>query len=187
MNQQHRLPWRRGTSTPVSAGVVGLVATGSAAAHVVAAVSGPAGVMAWWMAAMGAACLSCIAPMAGFPVRRLRPCARQAAPRAASHLLAMSAVMILIHMVLLLGPAGMGSGSGLGSGGGHHGSVHSSAGRGTTSSDHQTSMLTLIGVEFLCLIAASAALRMARTPASPRTSAPPRTTAPPLTPPSPRN
>ncbi|WP_024819387.1 hypothetical protein [Arthrobacter sp. 31Y] len=168
MNQQHRLPWRRGSSTPFSAGVVGLAATGSAAAHVVAAVSGPAGVMAWWMAAMGAACLSCIAPMAGFSLRRLRPCARQAPPRAAAHLLAMSAVMILVHLVLLLGSGG------LGSGGGHHGSVHSSAGRGTTSSDHQSSMLMLIGVELLCLVAASAALRMARTPAPPVTPAPPR-------------
>ncbi|MET4540136.1 hypothetical protein ABIE37_001917 [Arthrobacter bambusae] len=173
MNQQHRLPWRRGTSTSASAGVVGLAATGSAGpvsaglvslaaagsavAHVVAAVSGPVGVMAWWMAAMGAACLSCVAPMAGFPVRRLRPCARQAALRAAGHLLVMSAVMILIHLVLLLGPGG------LGSGGGHHGSVHSS-----TTPDHQSAMLTLIGVELLCLMAASAALRMARTPAPPR-------------------
>jgi len=168
MNQQPRLPWRLGTSTPVTAGVVGLglvsaglvslAAAGSAAAHVVAAVSGPAGVMAWWMAAMGAACLSCAAPLVGFPARRLRLRARQAAPRAAGHLLAMSAAMILIHLVLLLGP-----GSLSGTAGGHHGFVH-----GSTMPDHQTSMLTLIGVELLCLIAASAALRMARAQTPPR-------------------
>ncbi|UKA50509.1 hypothetical protein LFT48_02900 [Arthrobacter sp. FW305-123] len=152
MNQQFRLLRRSSTSTPVTAGVVSVAAAGSAAAHVVAAVSGPAGVMAWWMAAMGAACLSCVAPMMGFPARRLRPCARQAAPRAAGHLLAMSAAMILIHLVLLLGPGGLS-----GTAGGHHGIVHS-----TTTWDHQVAMLTLIGVELLCLMAASAALRVTR-------------------------
>ncbi|ABM09447.1 hypothetical protein J3A64_003101 [Pseudarthrobacter sp. PvP004] len=145
MNQQSRLPRRRGTTTPVSAGLVGVAAAGSAVAHVVAAASGPAGVMAWWMAAMGAACLSCAAPMAGFPARTF--CAGQAATRAAGHLLAMSAAMILIHLVLLLGP-----------GSGHHGHV-----QGASTPDHQPAMLILIGVELLCLMAASAALRMTRT------------------------
>ncbi|MGO4146835.1 hypothetical protein AB4Y77_17285 [Paenarthrobacter sp. YAF11_1] len=153
MNQQFRLPWRHGTSAPVSAGVVGVAAVGSAAAHVVAAASGPAGVMAWWMAAMGAACLTCAAPMAGPLARRKRLCARQSAPRAAGHLLAMSAVMILIHLVLLLGP-----GTVFGPGSGHHGYAH-----GASTPDHQPAMLALIGVELLCLMAASAALRMTRT------------------------
>ncbi|MBT2584935.1 hypothetical protein [Arthrobacter sp. ISL-95] len=158
MNQQPRLPWRYGTSTPasmgfVSVGLVSMAAAGSAVAHVVAAVSGPVGVMAWWMLAMGAACLSCVAPMAGFPARRLRPCARQAAPRAAGHLLAMSAAMILIHLGLFLGPPANG----------HHGLVHSS-----TTPDHQWAMLAIIGIELLCLMAASAALRMARAQTPPR-------------------
>ncbi|MET3370221.1 hypothetical protein [Arthrobacter sp. M2012083] len=55
--------------------------------------------------------------------------------------------MILIHLVLLLGL-----------GGGHHGDN-----RGASAAGHQTAMLVLIGVELLCLLAASAALRIART------------------------
>ncbi|MGF4044815.1 hypothetical protein [Paenarthrobacter nitroguajacolicus] len=55
--------------------------------------------------------------------------------------------MILIHLVLLLGP-----------GGGHH-----DGNRGASVAGHQTAMLDLIGVELLCLVAASAALRIART------------------------
>ncbi|MCT9870589.1 hypothetical protein [Paenarthrobacter aurescens] len=151
MNQQSRLPWRRGITMPVPAGLVGVSAAGSAAAHLVAAGIGPAGVMAWWMAAMGAACLTCAAPMVGFPSRRLRLCARRGTPRAAGHLLAMSAAMILIHLVILLGP-----------GGGHHGLAHD-----PSAPDHQPAMLTLIGVELLCLMAASAALRMTRTSTPP--------------------
>ncbi|WP_420180014.1 hypothetical protein [Paenarthrobacter sp. TA1.8] len=148
MNQQYRLPWRRGTTVPLPAGLVGVAAAGSALAHVAAAASGPAGVMAWWMAAMGAACLTCVAPMACSLIRRrARHCVQQAAPRAAGHLLAMSAVMILIHLVLLLGP-----------GNGHH-----RDNRGASVAGHQTAMLDLIGVELLCLMAASAALRVART------------------------
>ena len=174
MNQQSRLPRRRGTSTPVSTGLVsvGLVggaAAGSAVAHVTAALSGPAGVMAWWMVAMGAACLSCVAPMTGFPARRLRLSGRQAAPRAAGHLLAMSAVMILIHLVLLLG--GLPGVDGLLGSGGHHGAVPGSVEHAATTPDHQSAMLTLIGVELLCLAAASAALRIART--ATRTTTPP--------------
>lgn len=157
MNQQFRLPWRRGISTPVSTGLVGVclvsvAAVGSAAAHVAAAASGPAGAMAWWMAAMGAACLTCAAPMLGFPTRRPVFCAMRGAPRAAGHLLVMSAAMILIHLVLLVGP-----GSLLGTAGGHHGYAHVAS-----TPDHQTAMLALIGVELLCLMAASAALRMTR-------------------------
>ncbi|MFK0040242.1 hypothetical protein ACIQTW_10410 [Paenarthrobacter sp. NPDC090517] len=148
MNQQSRLPGRLGKTMPIPAGLVGVAAAGSAIAHVTAAAGTPAGVMAWWMAAMGAACLTCTAPMACSLIgRRFRLCARQAAPRAASHLLAMSAAMILIHLVLLLGP-----------GGGHHGYT-----RRASVAGHQAAMLTLIGVELLCLLAASAALRIART------------------------
>jgi len=146
MTQQSRLPWRLGKTMPIPAGLVGVGAAGSAVAHVVAAASSPAGFMTWWMAAMGAACLTCAAPMAYSP-NRPRIYARQAVPRAAGHLLAMSAVMVLIHLVLLLGP-----------GGGHHGYT-----QGASVADHQAAMLTLIGVELLCLVAASAALRIART------------------------
>ncbi len=59
--------------------------------------------------------------------------------------------MILIHLVLLLGT---GAGS-------HHVKVQDAS-----VPDHQPAMLTLIGVELLCLMAASAALRMTR-PATP--------------------
>ncbi|MGF6835037.1 hypothetical protein QF015_003228 [Paenarthrobacter sp. TE4293] len=59
--------------------------------------------------------------------------------------------MILIHLVILLGP-----------GGAHHVLV-----REPSAPDHQSAMLTLIGVELLCLMAASAALRMTRTSTPP--------------------
>lgn len=136
----------------VPAGIVGTASVGSATAHVVAAASGPAGVMAWWMAAMGAACLACAAPMVGG-----RFCARptagrvagRAAGRSAGHLLAMSAAMILIHLVLLVAPGTVG----------HHGKFQATAGH---LSSHDGAMLTLIAVELLCLMAASAALRLTR-------------------------
>ena len=122
----------------VPARIVGTAAAGSAAAHVAAAASGPAGVMAWWMAAMGAACLACAAPMVG---------GRHCAGRAAGHLLAMSAAMILIHLVLLLAPDPVG----------HHGN-----GGPASWPSHEQAILTLIAVELLCLMSASAALRLTR-------------------------
>jgi hypothetical protein len=94
--------------------------------------------MAWWMAAMGAACLACAAPMVG---------GRLCAGRAAGHLLAMSAAMILIHLVLLVAPGAAG----------HHGNDGPASLPG-----HEQAMLTLIAVELLCLMGASAALRLTR-------------------------
>jgi hypothetical protein len=144
MDQQitlRREPLRHGL---IPVGLVCVGAAGSATAHLVAAASGPSGAMAWWMAAMGIACLACAAP-----VRAGWICSG----RAAAHLLAMSAAMILIHLVLLVGP---GAGS-------HHGAATGppQSGRDTyESGGHDATMLALIGVELLCLVAASAALRL---------------------------
>ncbi|WP_120523091.1 hypothetical protein [Arthrobacter celericrescens] len=121
----------------IPAGIVGTSVTAGAAAHVAAALTGPAGAMAWWMAAMGAACLACASPLA-LPAR--------CAGRAAAHLLAMSAVMILIHLVLLV-PSGAG---------GHHGTAAAAA------PGHAGSMLAVIAVELACLMGASVALRLHR-------------------------
>lgn len=138
MDQRNRPRLVRFPSALVPTGIVSTAAAGSATAHVVAAASGPAGMMAWWMAAMGAACLACAAPVMG---------GRICAGRAAGHLLAMSAGMILIHLVLLVAP---GAAS-------HHGN-----GGPASSPGHERAMLTLIAVELLCLMSASAALRLAR-------------------------
>lgn len=149
-------PWR---AAPLQAGILVIAATGSAVAHMVAAASSPEAMMAWWMAAMGVACLACAVPM----MRAHHPgtsctgqATGQATGRAAAHLLAMTASMILIHVVLLLGT---GAGS-------HHGTAASASSTG-----HQQAMLSLIGAELLCLMAASVVLRLARrTP--PRTRGP---------------
>ncbi|MFE4194290.1 hypothetical protein ACFRJ9_00340 [Paenarthrobacter sp. NPDC056912] len=157
MDQQPRPPWRSFPVAPVPAGLVGTAAAGSATAHVLAAVTGPVGVMAWWMGAMGIACLACIAPL-----MRGRLCGRRAghdgharmpAQRAAGHLAAMSAVMILVHMVLLVTPGLLVTHGA----GGHHGGTESAS-----SPAHDVTMLTLIAVELVCLMGASAALRLAR-------------------------
>lgn len=149
MDQQTSL--RSGRFTPVPAGIVGTAAAGSATAHVVAAATGPAGMMAWWMAAMGIACLACALPLV-----RGRFCdrnvgnagsARNDAHRSAGHLMAMTAVMILFHLVLLVAPWA----------GAHHGGAS-----GASPSAHGTTMMALIAVELICLIGASAALRLAR-------------------------
>ncbi|MFJ4171797.1 hypothetical protein ACIPY3_20010 [Paenarthrobacter sp. NPDC089714] len=135
------------------AGIVGTAAAGSAAAHVVAAALGPAGAMAWWMAGMGIACLACLGPMlpgrlwAGRAGRTVPLPADQAAGRAAGHLLVMGAAMVLVHLVLLVAPGA----------GGHHGRADTAL-----PSAHGVTMLALIAVELLCLIGASAALRLAR-------------------------
>lgn len=123
----------------IPAGLVGFSVASGAVAHVAAALTGPAGVMGWLMAAMGAACLGCAAPMAG---------RGRCAARAAGHLLAMSAAMILIHLVLL---ATSGAAS-------HHGGAHSSAG----TPGHAGAMLVLIAVELACLMGAAVALRLSR-------------------------
>jgi len=84
--------------------------------------------------------------------------AANAAGRAAGHLLVMSAVMVLIHLVLMLG-----------SGAGPHHSAADAAGTAVQhgrfpgqAMTHDGVMLPLIAVEMLCLMAASAALRLAR-------------------------
>ncbi|MFE5837989.1 hypothetical protein [Arthrobacter sp. NPDC056493] len=138
MDQRTRSPLAPFPGALIPAGIVGTAAAGSAAAHVLAAASGAAGAMAWWMAAMGAACLACAAPLVG---------GRLCAGRAAGHLLAMSAAMILIHLVLMVAPGAAG----------HHGN-----GGPASSPGHERAMLTLIAVELLCLMSASAALRLTR-------------------------
>lgn len=126
----------------IPAGLVGVSVVSGAAAHAAAAlpafVSGAAGAMAWWMAAMGAACLVCVVPIPG---------KRHCVGRAAGHLLVMSAAMILIHVVLLTASGG----------GGHHGAVGAAT---SHAGDHADSMLAVIAVELACLLAASAALRL---------------------------
>lgn len=124
----------------IAAWLVGVAVVGGAAAHVVAALAGPPGAMAWWMAAMGLVCLSCLLPLS-------RP--SRDAGHAAGHLMAMSAGMILIHATLLLMP-------GLGA---HHG-----AAAGPDHASHAVPMLLLIGAELLCVMSASVALRMNRSP-----------------------
>ena len=149
--QARRLPVRL-PAARVQAGIVGTAIAASATVHAVAAATGPAGAMAWWMAAMGAICLACAAPMV---------VGRRCAGRAAGHLLTMSAAMILIHLVLLTAP---GAGS-------HH--VPTKGAGAAAFATHDGTMLALIGVELLCLMAASAALRLTRGRASanPRTAA----------------
>jgi hypothetical protein len=131
-----RLPAAR-----VPAGIVCTAVAASGTAHAVAAATGPPGAMAWWMAAMTAICLACAAPMA---------VGRRCAGRAAGHLLTMSAAMILIHLVLLTAP---GAGT-------HHGPAKGAA--AAAFATHDGAMLALMGVELLCLMAASAALRLSR-------------------------
>ncbi len=123
----------------IPAGIVGASVGAGAAAHVAAALATPAGAMTWLMAAMGVACLACASPMAARPL---------CAGRAAGHLLAMSAAMILIHLVLLAS-----SGAG-----GHHGA----GGAASALPGHSGSMLVLIAVELACMAGASAALRLHR-------------------------
>jgi hypothetical protein len=158
-----RTSLRTGRPKPVpaglvgTAGLVGAAAAGSATAHMVAAATGPAGTMAWWMAAMGIACLACAMPLVRGRLGGRNVghdgnagSARNDAHRAAGHLVAMSAVMILIHLVLLVAP-GVGN---------HHGRVDAAF----TPSVHGATMLALIAIELLCLMGASAALRLARRP-----------------------
>jgi hypothetical protein len=151
-----RTSLRTGRPKPVPAGLIGTAAAGSATAHMVAAATGPAGTMAWWMAAMGIACLACAMPLVRGRLGGRNVghdgnagSARNDAHRAAGHLVAMSAVMILIHLVLLVAP-GVGN---------HHGRVEAAS-----PSVHGATMLALIAIELLCLMGASAALRLARRP-----------------------
>lgn len=156
MDQRTNLQTGRFRRSRFPAGIVGIAAAGSAVAHVVAAASGPAGVMAWGMAAMGAACLACAAPMVAgrFCAARLGQAAGWAAGRAAGHLLVMSAAMILVHLALLVAPGT----------GGHriHVDASGTAGPHGQFGSHEGAMLALIAVELLCLMAASAALRLSR-------------------------
>ncbi|MFJ5955946.1 hypothetical protein ACIQC5_08295 [Paenarthrobacter sp. NPDC092416] len=176
MDQRKRLPAALAPRGIVPAGIVSTAAAGSAGAHVVAAVSGPAGAMALWMAAMGVACLACVAPLVSgrfcvgtSQARNARWAANtsragsarraRSTSRASGHLLAMSAAMILIHLILLVAPGAAG----------HQGSAShpGNAGQGgmaeaAFSSGHAPTMLALIGIELLCLVGASAALRLSR-------------------------
>ncbi|MEV7604015.1 hypothetical protein AB0N65_01065 [Paenarthrobacter sp. NPDC089322] len=149
-------PWRlravADAGPAIPAVMVGAAAAGSTAAHLAAAMTGP-GAMAWLMAVMGAACLACAVPMAA---------GRWCAGRAAGHLLAMSAAMILVHLTLLLGPA-----AGNHTLESHHdfvgaGAAGSPGASTAASTGHDSAMLALIAVELLCLMAASAALRLSR-------------------------
>lgn len=141
----HTLVQRRAQPSAMGwmqSGLVITAVTVSAGAHAVAAAAGPAGPMSWWMAAMAVLCLACAAPM------RL---GRRCTSRAAEHLLAMGAAMILIHLAVLAAPTT----------GSHHGAAH---GGGTS---HGVAMLALLGVELLCLILASVALRLGQISPSP--------------------
>ncbi|WP_458115685.1 hypothetical protein [Arthrobacter sp. D2-10] len=134
----HPLTQLRPFSPPTSHLQAALVITAVAVSvitHAAAAALGPAGAMAWWMAAMAVACLACAAPMVGRP---------RCTSRAAEHLLGMGIAMILIHLALFAMP---GAGT-------HHGTEH---GAGTS---HGAAMLALLGVELVCLMLASAALRL---------------------------
>ena len=132
---------RRPTRPALPACLVGGAAMGSALGHAFAALFGPAGAMAWLMAAMGLACLACF--------RSLAP-GRFCVRKAAGHLMAMSAAMVLAHVVLLNGfPAGPSH---------LHGVPVSGSAAG-----HAEAMLSVMGIEILCLAAASAALRLTRT------------------------
>lgn len=143
----HPLTQLRPFSPPASKLQAALAVTAiatSTATHGVAA-SVAAGAMAWWMAAMAVACLACAAPMVG---------RRRCTSRAAEHLLGMGIAMILIHLALFAMP---GAGT-------HHGTEH---GAGTS---HGAAMLATLGVELVCLVLASAALRLGeRRPRRPHT------------------
>ena len=131
--------------------VVWVAAIASSVAHGVAAALGPGGAMDWWMAAMGAACLTCAGPLIldrRSISSRHSISIKHSAGRAAGHLWAMTAAMILIHLALLLF-AGTGS---------HHGG----GSNGAPAVGHGAAMLGLIAVELLCLLGASVALRLAR-------------------------
>ncbi|MDP5226418.1 MULTISPECIES: hypothetical protein [Arthrobacter] len=129
--------------------LVGSAVTTGVVAHAVAAFSEPAGWMAWWMGAMAVLCLACALPMA-LPVAGKRRCAG----RAAGHVMAMSAVMVLVHAAVVLLPgAGM----------------HHAGSSGPPHAAHVAPMLLLIAVELLCMMSASAALRLNRpVPNTPR-------------------
>jgi hypothetical protein len=102
---------------------------------------------------MGAACLACAAPMVtGRGSASPRLVGRRCIGRAAGHLLIMSTAMILIHLVLL---TAMGAGT-------HHHQGPATVTGPFAFTSHDGAMLALIGVELLCLVAASAALRMTR-------------------------
>ncbi|WP_377486654.1 hypothetical protein [Paenarthrobacter aurescens] len=101
------------------------------------------------MTGMTILCLSCAAPLlsrsqantvASWCVFQTR--------KAAGHLLVMSGVMILVHLVILTSPESAG----------HHGAPNA----GGVVEDHHVAMLALMAVELLCLVAAAVALRLCR-------------------------
>ncbi|MFC9336354.1 hypothetical protein [Arthrobacter sp. NPDC057009] len=139
-------PHAPGRSVPLPAArlsscIVATAVAVSAGAHSVAAAAGPAGAMGWWMAAMAAVCLTCGAPLV---------VGRRCAGKAAGHLLATTGAMVLIHVVLLTVP----------NSGAHHVTV--AAAGAAVSMAHAPAMLAVMGVELLCMMAASAVLRLSR-------------------------
>ena len=131
-----------------------LAALAAASSGASAASDGAAGAMAWGMAAMGVVCVACAVPAAARP---------RCAAKAAGHLMAMSAVMILVHLatltILAQPSAGAGAHHGVGVAS-HAGADHSGYAGAAGHVGHASTMLGLMGVEFACLMASSLALRM---------------------------
>jgi hypothetical protein len=100
---------------------------------------------------MAAGCLSCAAPLViGRRCAAPPLVGQRSAGKAAGHLLAMSSLMILIHLVVLTLPGHDA----------HHGTATPSGAE--VLKTHNMATLALMGVELLCLMAASAALRLSR-------------------------
>lgn len=141
---------------PAAAAVLMAAVAVGTGAHLTAAL-GASGAMAWTMAAMGIACLSCLLHLRG----SLGP---GTVHRAAGHLMAMTLAMIAVHLLWLVS---MGTGS---AGHSHGAPTPGPAAVGLTS--HATAMLVLIGVELVCLALGAAVLRRARNPRPRTLSAP---------------
>lgn len=124
------------------AAVLALTAA-SCGIHLFAA-STATGAMAWVMAGMGLACLTCL----GHIPRR-----RHGVRSAAGHLLAMCAVMAVVHMAWLTFP---------GHAGGHHHGAAAAVASTQRVAAHGGTMLAVIGVELLCLAGATALVRAER-------------------------
>ena len=105
------------------------------------------GTMAAVMALMALACLSCLVPSRGAPgVPR--------GQRACVHFMVMTVVMITVHVtwILLMGGAAHGHA---------HGAMTVTPGR---TDPHTVTMLAVVGIEFVCLVLGTLALRRTRLP-----------------------